>query len=69
MNDTTRQQIHRQSCLKVAAEWFKTRPDYKPTLQELIGVSMGLEAYVQDGSYDLLQTIQRKLDNNLDNSQ
>jgi len=61
-------QIHRQSSLKTAVEFFKLRPDYNPTLMEIVGVSMGLEAYVNDGSYELLQTIQKKLDNNLEKS-
>ena len=65
MNDTQKQ-IIRQSSLKSSIEFFKVRTDYKPTLMEIIGVSMGMEAYAMDGSYELLQTIQKKLDKNQD---
>lgn len=60
-------QIIRQSSLKSAVEFFKLRPDYNPTLMEVVGVCMGMEAYAASGSYELLQQIQKKLDKNLDN--
>ena len=59
MNDTQKQ-IIRQSSLKSAVEWVNAQ-DREFTLTELIGITMGFEAYSVDGSFDLLQTIQNKL--------
>jgi uncharacterized alpha/beta hydrolase family protein len=59
--DSREKQIHRQSSLKTAVEYFKLKENYTPTLMEIVGVSMGFEAYVANGSYELLQTIQKKL--------
>ena len=58
----TQKQIIRQSSLKSAVEWVNAQ-DTKYSLTELIGITMGFEAYCVDGSFDLLQTIQNKLQN------
>jgi hypothetical protein len=59
MNDTQRQ-IIRQSSLKSAVEWVNGQ-DRKYTLSELIGITMGFESYCIDGSFELLQRVDKKL--------
>ena len=59
MNDTQKQ-IIRQSSLKSAIEWSSGQ-DRKYTLSELIGITMGFEAYCIDGSFELLQRVEKKL--------
>ena len=59
MNDTQKQ-IIRQSSLKSAIEWVNSQ-DSKYTLSELIGITMGFEAYCTDGSFELLQRVEKKL--------
>jgi hypothetical protein len=55
-------QIIRQSSMKTAVDYFKVRTDLKPTLMEVLGVCMGIEAYATNGEYDLLKKVQEKLD-------
>lgn len=62
MNDTQKQ-IIRQSSLKSAIEWVNAQ-DRKYTLSELIGITMGFEAYCTDGTFDLIQKVEKKLDFN-----
>lgn len=64
MNDTQKQ-IIRQSSLKSAVEWVNGQ-DRKYTLSELIGITMGFEAYCTDGSFDLINRIDKKLKKDLD---
>jgi hypothetical protein len=64
MNDTQKQ-IIRQSSLKSAIEWSSGQ-DRKYTLSELIGITMGFEAYCIDGSFDLLQRVDKKLRKEVD---
>ena len=64
--NNTQIQIIRQSSLKTAVDFFKVRGDYKPTLMEILGVTMGFEEYASTGSYEILQKVQKKLDKNLD---
>jgi hypothetical protein len=64
MNETQRQ-IIRQSSLKSAVEWVNGQ-DKKYTLSELIGITMGFEAYCIDGSFDLLQRVDKKLRKEVD---
>lgn len=59
MNETQKQ-IIRQSSLKSAVEWVNAQ-DKKFTLSELIGITMGFEAYCSTGSFDLIKTIEEKL--------
>jgi hypothetical protein len=59
MNDTQRQ-IIRQSSLKSAVEWVNAQ-DRKYTLSELIGITMGFESYCIDGSFELINRIDKKL--------
>lgn len=61
MNETQKQ-IIRQSSMKTAVDYFKVRTDLKPTLMEVLGVCMGIEAYATSGEYDLLKKVQDKLD-------
>ena len=61
MNDTQKQ-IIRQSSMKTAVDYFKVRNDLKPTLMEVLGVCMGIEAYATNGEYDLLKKVQDKLE-------
>ena len=49
--------------MKTAVDYFKVRNDLKPTLMEVLGVCMGIEAYATNGEYDLLKKVQEKLDN------
>jgi hypothetical protein len=58
----TQKQIIRQSSMKTAVDYFKVRNDLKPTLMEVLGVCMGIEAYATNGEYDLLKKVQEKLD-------
>lgn len=67
MNDTQKQ-IIRQSSLKSAVEWVNAQ-DRKYSLSELIGITMGFEAYCTDGSFELLQKIDKKLHKDLDISE
>lgn len=67
MNDTQKQ-IIRQSSLKSAIEWANSQGG-NFTLSELIGITMGFEAYCIDGSFQLLQRVEKKLQNNLPNNQ
>lgn len=64
MNETQKQ-IIRQSSLKSAIEFFNVRKDYNPSLMEVVGVCMGFEEYASTGSYEILQKVQKKLDENL----
>jgi hypothetical protein len=64
MNETQKQ-IIRQSSLKSAVEWVNGQ-DKKYTLSELIGITMGFEAYCIDGSFDLIQKIDKKLNKEKD---
>lgn len=57
----TQIQIIRQSSMKTAVDYFKVRTDLKPTLMEVVGVCMGIEAYATNGSIDLLKKVQDKL--------
>ena len=59
-NDTTTQ-IQRQSTLKMGIDFLNANYD-KFTLQEVIGVSMALQAYVASGNTELANTVQGKLD-------
>ena len=59
MNDTQKQ-IIRQSSLKSAVEWANGQ-DRSYTLSELIGITMGFEQYCIDGSFELLQKVDKKL--------
>ena len=59
-NDTTTQ-IQRQSTLKMGIDFLNANYD-KFTLQEVIGVSMALQAYVASGDTELANTVQGKLD-------
>jgi hypothetical protein len=59
MNDTQKQ-IIRQSSLKSAVEWVNGQ-DRSYTLSELIGITMGFESYCIDGSFELLQKVDKKL--------
>ena len=59
MNETQKQ-IIRQSSLKSAVEWVNAQ-DRKYTLSEMIGITMGFEAYCTDGSFELLQKVEEKL--------
>lgn len=61
-NNDTQTQIVRQSSLKSAIDFFKVRGDYKPSLMEIVGVSMGFEEYAMSGSYETLKKVQEKLD-------
>jgi hypothetical protein len=61
MNETQRQ-IIRQSSLKSAVEWANAQ-DTKLTLSELIGVTMGFEAYCTTGSFELIKQVEQKLNN------
>lgn len=60
MNDTTTQ-IQRQSTLKMAIDFLSANHD-NFTLQEVIGVSMSLQAYVASGDTNLAKNVQDKLD-------
>ena len=60
--DERQKQIIRQSSMKTAVDYFKVRTDLKPTLMEVLGVCMGIEAYATNGEYDLLKKVQEKLD-------
>jgi hypothetical protein len=60
--DERQKQIIRQSSMKTAVDYFKVRTDLKPTLMEVLGVCMGIEAYATDGNHDLLKKVQEKLD-------
>lgn len=64
----TQKQIIRQSSLKTAVDFFKVRSEYKPGLMEVLGVTMGFEEYASTGSYEILQKVQKKLDENLNTS-
>lgn len=59
MNDTQKQ-IIRQSSLKSAVEWVNAQ-DRDYTLSEMIGITMGFEAYCTDGSFELLKQVETKL--------
>ena len=59
MNDTQKQ-IIRQSSLKSAVDWVNGQ-DRSYTLSELIGITMGFESYCIDGSFELLQKVDKKL--------
>lgn len=59
-NDTTTQ-IQRQSTLKMGIDFLNANYD-KFTLQEVIGVSMALQAYVSSGDTNLANEVQSKLD-------
>lgn len=59
MNETQKQ-IIRQSSLKSAVEWANGQGK-KYTLSELIGITMGFEAYCTDGSFDLIRKVEEKL--------
>lgn len=61
MNETQKQ-IIRQSSLKSAVEWVNAQ-DRKYSLSEMIGITMGFEAYCTDGSFELLKTVENKLNN------
>lgn len=61
MNDTTTQ-IQRQSTLKMGIDFLNANYE-KFTLQEVIGVSMALQAYVSSGDTTLAENVQKKLDN------
>ena len=61
MNNDTTTQIQRQSTLKMGIDFLNANYD-KFTLQEVIGVSMALQAYVASGDTDLANTVQDKLD-------
>ena len=61
MNETQKQ-IIRQSSMKSALDFFKVRNDYKPSLMEIVGVCMGIEAYATTGDPSLLKRVQEKLD-------
>jgi hypothetical protein len=61
MNDTQKQ-IIRQSSLKAAIEWVSNQEE-KYTLSELVGITMGFEAYCADGSFDLIRKVEQKLNN------
>ena len=61
MNDT-QTQIIRQSSMKTAVDYFKVRNDLKPTLMEVLGVCMGIEAYASTGEHELLKKVQEKLE-------
>lgn len=61
MNDTTIQ-IQRQSTLKMGIDFLNANYE-KFTLQEVIGVSMALQAYVSSGDTTLAENVQKKLDN------
>ena len=58
-NDTTTQ-IQRQSTLKMGIDFLNANYN-KFTLQEVIGVSMALQAYVASGDTELANTVQDKL--------
>lgn len=60
-NDTTTQ-IQRQSTLKMAIDFLGANYD-DFNLQEVIGVSMALQAYVASGDTELAKTVQEKLIN------
>ena len=60
MSDTTTQ-IQRQSTLKMGIDFLNANYD-KFTLQEVIGVSMALQAYVSTGDTKLAENVQEKLD-------
>ena len=64
MNETQKQ-IIRQSSLKSAIEWVNSQ-DRKYSLSELIGITMGFEAYCIDGSFELLQRVEKKLKKDLE---
>mgnify|MGYP007090474750 CR=1 FL=1 len=59
MNDTQRQ-IIRQSSLKSAVEWANGQ-DRNYTLSEVIGITMGFEQYCVDGSFELINRIDKKI--------
>tara|TARA_R110000868_G_scaffold74120_1_gene214438 strand:+ start:126 stop:317 length:192 start_codon:yes stop_codon:yes gene_type:complete len=59
----TQKQIIRQSSMKTAVDFFKVRTDFKPTLMEVLGVCMGIEAYATNGDHSLLKKVQDKLEN------
>ena len=59
-NDTTTQ-IQRQSTLKMGIDFLNANYD-KFTLQEVLGVSMALQAYVASGDTELAKNVQTKLD-------
>ena len=61
MNNDTTTQIQRQSTLKMGIDFLNANYD-KFTLQEVIGVSMALQAYVASGDTDLAKNVQDKLD-------
>ena len=61
MNDT-QTQIIRQSSMKTAVDYFKVRNDLRPTLMEVLGVCMGIEAYAATGDHELLKRVQQKLE-------
>jgi len=61
MNDTTTQ-IQRQSTLKMGIDFLNANYE-KFSLQEVIGVSMALQAYVSSGDTTLAENVQKKLDN------
>lgn len=67
MNETQKQ-IIRQSSLKSAVEWVNGQ-DRKYTLSELIGITMGFEAYCTDGSFELIQRVEKKLRKDLELSE
>lgn len=58
-NDTQKQ-IIRQSSLKAAVEWVGNQ-NREFTLSELIGITMGFESYCTTGSYELIQSVEKKL--------
>jgi hypothetical protein len=64
MNDTQKQ-IIRQSSLKSAVEWVTNQPR-QYSLTELIGITMGFEEYCSTGSFDIIQKVEKKLNDNLE---
>jgi len=61
MTSDTTTQIQRQSTLKMGIDFLNANYD-KFTLQEVIGVSMALQAYVSSGDTNLANEVQSKLD-------
>jgi len=61
-NNTTHESIVRQSSLKAAIEYMAliNRTDAK--LTEIIGVSMAFCQYALDGSYDIAEKVEKKLE-------
>ena len=60
MSNNTQQQIIRQSSLKSAVEWVGNQ-SREYSLTELIGITMGFEAYCSTGSFEIIQKVENKL--------